>query len=344
MPEPTPRATDDRYLRCHAGDVPYCALLAEVRGLRGREHFQSASAGGEHDGQVRTAGGWVPAFDLATLLGLPAEDREAKVFLVFGDGDGAWALGVEGISRPFSAPTANVRLPLLEGRPVSPFFSGAAWDGERLLPILNADRLRRSRPTGGPHPTLPCGAPSPPRTEQGSGIAPAERGGGTGTTQLVLFSTSAARARSIVFGLCLVQVSEILRSYAVWPLPGTAPYVRGLTRYGRQPVPVVDLGLRYGLGTASAETSGRLLLVRARKNGAALVAFTAGSEVRLQQLAADQPAARPSPDLATTPTRAIFSLPHRTLILPDVARLIQSQTGLDPHAQTWALAQKGTAS
>jgi chemotaxis signal transduction protein len=341
--QPAQPTTDLRFLRCHAGGLPFCALLSEVHGLRGTEHVEIADSNGARVRRVRTAEGAVPAIALTRLLGLSATPGEARVFLLFGAGKEAWALGVEGISRPFSAPGAGTQLPLLEGRPVSPFFSAAAWDGERLLPILQADRLRRrSRGSAASDPSASVGSVSQPPTGHGRG-APAKRNGSAERTKLVLFSTPAARARSVVFGLCLVQVAEVLRTFPVWPLPGSAPYVRGLTRYGRQPVPVVDLDLRYGLGGAPPDAPGRLLLVRSR-DGAAHVALVAGAEVRLQELASDQPAVSPASRFNGTPTRAVFSLPDRTLILPDVASLIQSRTRLDPSAQTRAMAQKGIAS
>jgi chemotaxis signal transduction protein len=341
-------ASSTRFVRCAAGGDAFCLPLGEVAALRGREHFVADRQPGRFAGRVETGSGAVPALALADVLGLgPA--APAAVFLLLGQGAERWALGVDRVSRPFTAPTAHGALPLLEGRAVSPFFSGAAWDGERPLLVLRPQGLNRRPEASGDQAAAPRPAGEAAAERRADGGTDGNGGPGAaaapgGRERLLLFSTR-PQASAWLFGLCPFQVDEVLRSVTVWPLPGAPPHVRGITARNRRPLLVLDLGHRLGTAAAPSSDPHRLLLVRS-PDGTARAGLAAATDVKLRELPSNQRATAAPTSLDRTLTRAIFDLDDRTLVIPHIGRLIQSPAGPDQPStpSQWAFARKGHTS
>ncbi len=76
------------------------------------------------------------------------------------------------------------------------------------------------------------------------------------------------RARRVVGGIPLASLAEIMRPLAAHPVPGSAPYLRGVSIIRGHPVPVVDLGGFLGAEGEAKPT--RLVVVRAGDRSVAL--------------------------------------------------------------------------
>jgi chemotaxis signal transduction protein len=138
----------------------------------------------------------------------------------------------------------------------------------------------------------------------------------------LLFSTTDPRpsARRLTFGLSVAQVREVLDPLPMLPVPIASPFMLGLVDWRGQPVPVIDLSLRLGLGPSRLEDS-RLLIARVASEGA-LVGFPVRPQVRVQTLPlAHEPVSRRLFGQWSL-TRGVFELSSETLVVPDLDHLL----------------------
>lgn len=63
------------------------------------------------------------------------------------------------------------------------------------------------------------------------------------------------------YGLDIFRVVEIIRLREITPIPKVADYVRGLVNLRGKTIPVIDLGVRFGLGTTMDSDSARIIVV-----------------------------------------------------------------------------------
>jgi chemotaxis signal transduction protein len=330
-----------RYIPCAVGDGTCCLPLSAVLAIRRIDDFEPNPDGHRPAGWVRVSGRRVPVLGLASLMGLPGSTDRGETFLVVGAEEEPWALGVDRIAKPFpSVARRPEAFPLVEGGAISPFFHGAALDGERLVPILALDRLRAAIDGRDPAPlstsTLRRATDRAPRGALGRG------GGVEGDGHLLVFSTAADDAASALVGLSLWSVTEVRRPATIWPLPGAVPCVLGIVEWHGGPLPVIDLGPRLGLDEGAATVPNRLIVVRSG-GGTALAGLCARSDIRLRRMDAGARGRReadwPDPVL----TRAVFELDGRPLVIPDLSLLIQDSDAFESrvHQSIRASAQKG---
>jgi len=69
------------------------------------------------------------------------------------------------------------------------------------------------------------------------------------------------RLRAEHYGLDIFRVVEIIRLREITPIPGVAGYVRGLVNLRGKTIPVIDLGIRFGMGETADSDSARIIVV-----------------------------------------------------------------------------------
>jgi len=329
--------SDRRFIRCVVGDGTYCLPLSAVRAIRRKDELRPNVEGAWPAGWVEVSGRTAPVLRLASLMGVSRAPGASEAFVVLGTEDDPWALGVDRISKPFSSPSGRrERFPLVEGGAISPFFVGAALDGERLVPILAIEQLRR----------VSEGATTARRLvhERGGRVerapAGAARGGADG--RLLVFSSGEGDGERVLFGLSLLLVAEIRRPTAVWPVPGAIPFVFGIAEWQGRSLPVIDLGLRLGLAGNAVAAPSKLIVVRS-PDGSAHAGLSARSDIGLRRLDPGTCGRSVSDWLDPVLTRAVFELEGRPLVIPDLSLLIQGSDAVESqdHISSWASAQKG---
>jgi purine-binding chemotaxis protein CheW len=94
--------------------------------------------------------------------------------------------------------------------------------------------------------------------------------------------------RGLSYAVRGADVSEVMRSPKLTPLPGAPPYVMGIVLHRRQVVGVLDLNVWLGMATpheAGLSASSRLILV---EHGTFLVALYAEQVATVEHWAADR--------------------------------------------------------
>jgi purine-binding chemotaxis protein CheW len=91
--------------------------------------------------------------------------------------------------------------------------------------------------------------------------------------------------RNEFYGLDIFRVVEIIRLREITPIPKTDEHVRGLVNLRGKTIPVIDLGIRFGLGLTKDGDSVRIIVVDS-ENGHVGVLVDAVREVI--QLSADK--------------------------------------------------------
>jgi purine-binding chemotaxis protein CheW len=136
--------------------------------------------------------------------------------------------------------------------------------------------------------------------------------GGVGGLVLV------ARARGLLCGLPVPHIVETMRPLPVEPLPGSPPFVRGLSLIRGAPVPIVDVGAL--LGSAAPPRTTRLVTLRLaeRRVGLALEEVLGLRELP-ESLGALPPLLGDAPADAVS---AVGSLDAELLVVLQTARLL----------------------
>jgi len=309
--------SDRRYLRCVVGAGTYCLPLEAVGAVRRLEDLRPNLEGHRPAGWVQVSGREAPVFRLDSLMGVGRSSSRLETFLVVGPKDDPWALGVDRISKPFASPREHrAAFPLVEGGVISPFFSGAALDGDRLVPILAVDRLRQTADgLAGVEP--PARMPRPEARQKSSvAVSRPEQ------WQLLVFSANGSTTGRTLLGVPLWLVSEVQRRPSILPLPGAISFVLGVSAWSRRTLPVLDLGLRLGIADHVQSDPSRLVVVHA-PDGSGSVGLCARSDVHLRRVDAGARGRRGSEGLDPSLTRAVFDLGDEPLVIPDLTLLIQ---------------------
>lgn len=84
--------------------------------------------------------------------------------------------------------------------------------------------------------------------------------------QVVVFRLDAER-----YGVDIFRVNEIIRLREITPLPHTEPHVRGLVNLRGKTIPVVDLRVRFGIGTEETTEKARIIVVESKVGQVGLV-------------------------------------------------------------------------
>jgi purine-binding chemotaxis protein CheW len=243
-------------IRCGLGPETYGLDMRHVRAIQGADRLRPLVGPGGQVGTLPTREGDLPVFGLAELLQRDVFDvgQTPHVIVLHGDPQ-PWGLLVDRVSRVVRVPAAQVQpAPAVVQAPIQPILESVVEVEDELVLLLNPAQLR------GPGGTAVVPAPS--RAPAPKGRTAARR---RGPGRIVLFTVAdpAPDVRPLVFGISLMQMLEILEPLPLVPVPMAEPYVLGLARWRDQPVPVLDLALRFGQHPTLPDNRTRLLIVRA---------------------------------------------------------------------------------
>lgn len=310
-----------RFVHCSVGEWGCCLELSLIRTMARTERLRRNGDGDWPLGWLPSPEREVPVYDLAGLVGSPPAGE--GVILVVGRGGATWGVMVQRVSHPFTPALRECQpLPTVGGEPLSPLCSEAVrWRGA-WLPLLRPERLlapaEEPEPAAGDVPAADLGSPRP-----ATPLAPVPATG-EGPRKLLLFSLEAPLAKGgrILVGAALPQVAEILAPRPPAPLPAAATGVCGLLDWQGRPVPWIDVAERLGLELGAAAPVRRLVVLRSPR-GPAYAAVGAAEEPRIVRLPLPLEPCEDEGIAEAAGIRAVFRLGRDTLILPDLARLIQ---------------------
>lgn len=122
----------------------------------------------------------------------------------------------------------------------------------------------------------------------------------------------------------VVPASEVVQMESfsgATPVPGTAPYVAGLTQIRGRVVPIIDLRARFGLPSAAPTLDSRIVVV---EKGTRVVGLLVDSAREVTRLDAEQ--LRPPPDVVERQSsgfvKAVAQAGQRLLLVIDCPKVI----------------------
>ncbi len=125
------------------------------------------------------------------------------------------------------------------------------------------------------------------------------------------------------YALDIMQIKEIINPLRITPVPKAPPFLEGVLAVQGAVVPVIDLRKRFELARAEVgeDTRTMILEVEATAVGAVVDAVLEVLRVGAAQIAPPPPVVR---GLAAEYIQGIITLPGRTIILLQTARLLTS--------------------
>jgi len=147
------------------------------------------------------------------------------------------------------------------------------------------------------------------------------------------------RCGTVIFALPIESVREIVMVPEITPVPETGPFVRGIINLRGRILPVLDLGMRLGLGRGPSHPDGRILVVE--PHGEPPLGLLVDDASEVLRVPADSLA--PPPELAaggsSGAVRSVARLADRMLLVLDLDRVLADHTtplvapSLEPLAQ-----------
>ena len=125
------------------------------------------------------------------------------------------------------------------------------------------------------------------------------------------------------FAFDIFHVLRILEYQAPAPLPKAPPFLEGVLTVQGAVVPVIDLRSRFELGRVDRTDQTRVMVLdcEGQQIGAVVDAVVAVTRVAVSRIAPPPPVVR---GLAAEYVQGIITLPERTIILLQTARLLTS--------------------
>jgi chemotaxis signal transduction protein len=215
----------------------------------------------------------VPVWALAERLGETAvSDSSSQRVIMLNDPTHSWGLLVDRVSQVQTAVSDDVHLvPSVALNPAKPYFDRVIRQGENMLLLLSPECL---------HPESEClrvasmmssgwgksgnyQLPTSKKEDEQAVVGKDKRG------QIVIFQLpEQERDTSLSFLLSISQVPEILEPLPLLPVSGTEEHVVGIVNWRNRPVPIVELGQRFGLEKGRRRGgNGRLRLMIVRVPG-----------------------------------------------------------------------------
>lgn len=317
---------------CAVGSETYGLDMSLVRGVQGAEAIRQASVGERLAGWLPTNRGDLPVVRLSSRLGRRSAgyDPEDQI-LVLDSRLGPFGLMIDRIRNVVNLTGENIfSMPELVKSSGSLFQGVVSIEGDLVL-YLETDRFHpqaaqsdENAPDAQPFASDGADhrlAQAILRAQQSSEAYLDRKSKG----RVLFFSTADfySSGRPLLFGLSLTQVLEITEPLDIIPVPGAPSYVMGLSNWRNNPVPVIDLNIRLGMGASSTGEGTCFLIVRS-PGISGLVGFPIKPDARMQILPfANVPCDRELP-LDRSLTRGIFDLTNATLVVPDMTRIIRT--------------------
>jgi purine-binding chemotaxis protein CheW len=130
------------------------------------------------------------------------------------------------------------------------------------------------------------------------------------------------RCGAVTFALPIESVREIVMVPEITPVPEVGACVRGIINLRGRILPVLDLGLRLGIGPGPVPPAGRILVVEHDREHPLGLLVDDASEV----LRVPKDAVSPPPEMAahgtTHAVSGVARLPDRMLLLLDLDRVL----------------------
>jgi chemotaxis signal transduction protein len=269
---------DEGLVCCSVGDKQYALRGGDVRQIVRVEKMRTAAGSDNSVGTLELAGQPVPVFRLGSVLGRTGPQRNAPNssghhIAVTGEAGELVGWLVDRVVRtPLSQDAQIVALPAVVGPSASAWFEALVKVGGTSILLLAPQSLN----------------PLSPRQPRAGAIGPSaaaavKKPGDSAEQIALLFSTPALpRCAAPRFALSGRQVAAISQPMSPIPVPGSAPYVSGVTWWRNLVVPVIDFR---GPGEHDDEAHRRRQLIAqcGPRLGNTLVAFSVDAEIALHR-------------------------------------------------------------
>lgn len=308
-----------RLVRCEAGGQNYCLDMDCVQSIQRGDRFQHEPGAAGLLGWLPGKGARIPAYSLQQLFEKRARpDTVTGTFLVLASQRGPWAVSVDKVSRAIEVGRDQVAaLPSILAGAHAGRVKGIVALAEEFSFYLSSDGLHPENPAEVPGPSLPERRRSAPSgMSEGSGT-PAQR-----IRRMLMFElpSSDQQPAALLCGLSISQVPEVVSYQPAIPLPASPDRVVGLVRWRDRPVPLVDLGRQFGLGTLDYQPGVRLVIARGT-DGGELCAIPATS-LRGESLPIQHSPFKDDLPVDKTLLRGVFTVKGKTLLVPDIDAIL----------------------
>lgn len=136
----------------------------------------------------------------------------------------------------------------------------------------------------------------------------------------------ALRCAQSTFGIPIDRVREIVMVPEITPVPDSGEFVRGIINLRGRILPVLDLGLRLGLGPGPRDRSGRIVVVEPeRQQFLGLLVDEASEVLRIAEGLLSPPPELLAGSLQGS-VKLVARLEERLLLLLDLPRLLEPLT------------------
>ncbi|HZS44318.1 MAG TPA: chemotaxis protein CheW [Blastocatellia bacterium] len=309
-----------RLIRCVVGSETYCLKLDLIRSIERVDRLQRNFGSGDLVGWVPGNDSKTPVFSLASRLNMtkPMLQLEDRIIVVSIE-DESWGLLVDQVSDVLEVHNEDIYPLHSVFAGAANYFESIAWMADQFRLCLAVDRLCLE---GSRKPIPPPVLPALPRISGASNIA-APKGKG----QILMFTPAKSAVPNWVLAVSLTQVMEVLEPLSITRVQGAPDYVLGFVNWRHNPVPVIDLNARLGLGAPAAKTESlsktdcRLLIARAASTPQ-LCGFLIQPNSKTQSLPIPHEPLSEDLPIARMWTKGIFELENETLVVPDLDRLI----------------------
>ncbi len=137
--------------------------------------------------------------------------------------------------------------------------------------------------------------------------------------KMVLFRTGPDQ--DLIYGLSVTQVPQILQISKIFPIPGAAAFVLGVTEWRGIVVPVIDISFIMGEKKPEVGAAGRFLIVRLTSSHS-YIALPIFSQIAIHHLPLDDKITRKEDCDEVSTMYEQFDYMDKTLVVPNIDELI----------------------
>lgn len=245
-----------RFIRCIIAGEVYCVRMSWVRGIRNVNELNINSGSSQKIGWLSTETGSCPVMSLNENLNRSSNiSNESKKVLMFGVPCGSFGILVESVENIFAASTENIFSipPIICGSTLCYFDEAVYYEKKLILslsPVSIYTKFYSNKET-----LFPCkNADNYGHSQVNLSIS------NNVQKKIVIFSTTVEQ--SLLYGLSITQIPQILQLSSVLSLPGSEIYISGIIEWRNIILPVIDLSFCIERKKSNIETNGRILIVR----------------------------------------------------------------------------------